>query len=90
MFFVPVMVLTALAIKFDGPGPIIFRQNRKGFNGQQFVMFKFRTMSVEETVRQSPKLRLMIRVSRRSAKCYVLLASTNCRSSLTCFGARCR
>ena len=48
MFFVPVMVLTALAIKFDGPGPIIFRQNRKGFNGQQFVMFKFRTMRVEE------------------------------------------
>ena len=46
--FVPVMVLTALAIKLDGPGPIIFRQNRKGFNGQQFVMFKFRTMKVEE------------------------------------------
>jgi undecaprenyl-phosphate galactose phosphotransferase/putative colanic acid biosynthesis UDP-glucose lipid carrier transferase len=41
-------VLTALAIKLDGPGPIIFRQNRKGFNGQQFVMFKFRTMKVEE------------------------------------------
>jgi len=48
MFFVPVMALTALAIKLDGPGPIIFRQNRKGFNGQPFVMFKFRTMKVEE------------------------------------------
>jgi Undecaprenyl-phosphate glucose phosphotransferase len=48
MFFVPVMTLTALAIKLDGPGPIIFRQNRKGFNGQQFVMFKFRTMKVQE------------------------------------------
>jgi undecaprenyl-phosphate galactose phosphotransferase/putative colanic acid biosynthesis UDP-glucose lipid carrier transferase len=48
MLFVPLLVLTALAIKLDGPGPIIFRQNRKGFNGQQFVMFKFRTMKVEE------------------------------------------
>jgi undecaprenyl-phosphate galactose phosphotransferase/putative colanic acid biosynthesis UDP-glucose lipid carrier transferase len=42
------MALTALAIKLDGPGPVIFRQNRKGFNGQQFVMFKFRTMTVQE------------------------------------------
>jgi Undecaprenyl-phosphate glucose phosphotransferase len=48
MLFVPLLALTALAIKLDGPGPIIFRQNRKGFNGQQFVMFKFRTMKVEE------------------------------------------
>jgi len=46
--FIPVMALTVLAIKLDGRGPIIFRQNRKGFNGQQFVMFKFRTMKVEE------------------------------------------
>jgi Undecaprenyl-phosphate glucose phosphotransferase len=46
--FIPVLALTALAIKLDGRGPIIFRQNRKGFNGQQFVMFKFRTMKVEE------------------------------------------
>jgi undecaprenyl-phosphate galactose phosphotransferase/putative colanic acid biosynthesis UDP-glucose lipid carrier transferase len=47
-FFVPLMALTALAIKLDGPGPVVFRQNRKGFNGQQFVMFKFRTMTVQE------------------------------------------
>jgi undecaprenyl-phosphate galactose phosphotransferase/putative colanic acid biosynthesis UDP-glucose lipid carrier transferase len=44
----PVMVLTTLAIKLDGPGPVIFRQRRKGFNGQHFVMLKFRTMSVQE------------------------------------------
>jgi undecaprenyl-phosphate galactose phosphotransferase/putative colanic acid biosynthesis UDP-glucose lipid carrier transferase len=47
-FFIPIMALTALAIKLDGRGPIIFRQNRKGFNGRQFVMFKFRTMTVLE------------------------------------------
>jgi Undecaprenyl-phosphate glucose phosphotransferase len=48
IFFVPIMTIVAVAIKLDGPGPIIFRQNRKGFNGQHFVMFKFRTMTVQE------------------------------------------
>jgi len=48
VFLAPVMVLTALAIKLDSPGPVIFRQFRKGFNGKQFMMFKFRTMSVME------------------------------------------
>ena len=48
IFFLPVMLLTAISIKLDGKGPIIFRQFRKGFNGQQFVMFKFRTMIVQE------------------------------------------
>jgi undecaprenyl-phosphate galactose phosphotransferase/putative colanic acid biosynthesis UDP-glucose lipid carrier transferase len=48
IIFLPVMALTAIAIKLDGSGPVIFRQNRKGFNGRQFVMFKFRTMNVQE------------------------------------------
>ena len=47
-FLLPVMALTAIPIKLDGPGPVIFRQHRKGFNGKQFVMFKFRTMTVQE------------------------------------------
>jgi Undecaprenyl-phosphate glucose phosphotransferase len=47
-FFLPIMVLTAIAIKLDSPGPIIFRQSRRGFNGKQFVIFKFRTMTVQE------------------------------------------
>lgn len=48
IFFLPIMVLTAIAIKLDSPGPVIFRQVRKGFNGRQFVIFKFRTMIVQE------------------------------------------
>jgi Undecaprenyl-phosphate glucose phosphotransferase len=48
VFFTPIMALTALAIKIDGEGPVFFFQNRKGFNGRQFVMFKFRTMTVQE------------------------------------------
>jgi Undecaprenyl-phosphate glucose phosphotransferase len=48
IFFLPIMTLTAIAIKLDSPGPVIFRQSRNGFNGRQFVIFKFRTMTVQE------------------------------------------
>jgi Undecaprenyl-phosphate glucose phosphotransferase len=48
VFFMPILLLTALAIRLDGKGPILFLQHRKGFNGRQFVMFKFRTMTVQE------------------------------------------
>ena len=48
IFFMPVMALTALAIKLDGPGPVFFHQSRKGFSGRRFVMYKFRTMTVQE------------------------------------------
>ena len=44
----PVFMLTAIAIKLDSDGPVIFRQRRKGFNGKEFVMLKFRTMRVLE------------------------------------------
>jgi len=47
----PLMALTAIAIRLDSDGPVIFRQHRKGFNGRQFVMFKFRTMTVQENGR---------------------------------------
>jgi Undecaprenyl-phosphate glucose phosphotransferase len=48
IFFLPVMALAALAIKLDSPGPVIFRQSRRGFNGKQFRILKFRTMTVQE------------------------------------------
>jgi Undecaprenyl-phosphate glucose phosphotransferase len=47
-FSLPIMVLAAIAIKLDSPGPVIFRQVRKGFNGKHFVIWKFRTMTVQE------------------------------------------
>jgi putative colanic acid biosynthesis UDP-glucose lipid carrier transferase len=44
----PLLALTAVLIKLDSPGPIIFRQRRCGFDNCEFVMFKFRTMTVSE------------------------------------------
>jgi putative colanic acid biosynthesis UDP-glucose lipid carrier transferase len=42
----PLLLLTAAAIKLDSPGPVIFRQRRCGFNGRLFSILKFRTMTV--------------------------------------------
>ncbi|WP_024513161.1 undecaprenyl-phosphate glucose phosphotransferase [Bradyrhizobium sp. ARR65] len=44
----PFLALVAVAIKLDSPGPILFRQQRLGFNGRSFQICKFRTMSVLE------------------------------------------
>lgn len=40
----PVLIAIALAIRLDGPGPILFRQRRYGFNREPFEILKFRTM----------------------------------------------
>ncbi|MGB8401565.1 undecaprenyl-phosphate glucose phosphotransferase [Bradyrhizobium sp.] len=44
----PLLATVAVAIKLDSPGPILFRQQRCGFNGRRFRILKFRTMSVLE------------------------------------------
>lgn len=44
----PLLALTALAIRLDSPGPIIFKQVRGGFAGKPFRIWKFRTMAVAE------------------------------------------
>ncbi|MDQ2082890.1 undecaprenyl-phosphate glucose phosphotransferase [Xanthobacteraceae bacterium Astr-EGSB] len=44
----PLLLLVAVLIRLDSPGPVIFRQQRKGFNGRPFSIYKFRTMRVME------------------------------------------
>lgn len=43
----PLMLLIALLIKLESPGPIIFRQERIGEHGRRFQMLKFRSMYVD-------------------------------------------
>ncbi|WP_322978988.1 undecaprenyl-phosphate glucose phosphotransferase [Pseudomonas sp. C11] len=40
----PVMLLVALAIRLDSPGPVLFRQKRYGYNNKLIEVFKFRSM----------------------------------------------
>src|SRR5690606_25411703 len=40
----PLMLLIAVAIKLDSPGPVLLKQRRAGLGGRPFEMFKFRTM----------------------------------------------
>jgi lipopolysaccharide/colanic/teichoic acid biosynthesis glycosyltransferase len=42
--FLPLLLLVALAIRLDSPGPIFFIQTRVGRRGRSFRMIKFRTM----------------------------------------------
>ncbi len=44
----PLMLVIAIAIKIEGKGPILFTQQRHGFNHKVFRIYKFRTMTVAE------------------------------------------
>ncbi len=46
MFFSPIFLVTAIAIKLDTPGPVFYRQERVTQYGRVFRIFKFRSMSV--------------------------------------------
>lgn len=43
----PLMLLTALAVKVDSPGPVLYRQTRAGELGRPFTLYKFRSMRVD-------------------------------------------
>lgn len=47
-FLSPFFLLVALAIVIDSRGPVLFRQRRTGYDGVPFVIYKFRTMLVQE------------------------------------------
>ncbi len=54
----PVMILLALAIKLDSPGPVLYRRRVLGVGGKAFDAFKFRTMAVNgsEILARYPQL----------------------------------
>ena len=47
IIFSPVMLAAAIAVKATSEGPVIYKQERVGLNGQPFMMYKFRTMKVQ-------------------------------------------
>ena len=54
----PLLLVVAIAVKLTSPGPIIFKQRRYGLDGEEILVYKFRSMSVTEdgpTIKQAEK-----------------------------------
>lgn len=47
VLLLPVLGGIALIVRLDSPGPVVFKQRRVGKSGNEFVMFKFRTMVLD-------------------------------------------
>lgn len=43
----PILILTVLAVKLSSKGPVIYKQERIGLHGKNFMMYKFRSMMVQ-------------------------------------------
>jgi len=54
--FAPAMLLIAIAIKLDSPGPVFFRQKRYGYSNNLITVYKFRTLRVDMTDTNASKL----------------------------------
>lgn len=71
----PVMLLVALAIKLDSPGPVLFRQKRYGYNNRLIEVFKFRSMyqnqsdftADKQTTRGDPRVTRVGRFIRKTS-----------------------
>lgn len=48
LVLLPLLLLIAIVIRLDSPGPALFRQRRTGLDGRTFEILKFRTMRVAE------------------------------------------
>ncbi|RWG82540.1 MAG: undecaprenyl-phosphate glucose phosphotransferase [Mesorhizobium sp.] len=49
ILFSPVMVATAIAVKLDSKGPVLFKQKRHGFNNEIIEVYKFRSMYADRS-----------------------------------------
>ena len=71
----PLMMLIAIAIRLDSPGPVLFRQKRYGFNNEVIVVYKFRSMyhnrppetGVPQATRNDPRVTRVGRFLRRTS-----------------------
>lgn len=44
----PILLIAALGVKLSSPGPVIFKQRRYGLDGREIMVYKFRSMTVQE------------------------------------------
>ncbi|MDX1664818.1 MAG: undecaprenyl-phosphate glucose phosphotransferase [Candidatus Promineifilaceae bacterium] len=72
VFFAPLMLLVAMAIKLESPGPVFFVQERMGLDGRPFRLIKFRSMRADAerhgpgwTVSDDPRQTRLGRLLRR-------------------------
>jgi polysaccharide biosynthesis protein PslA len=69
----PILLVTAILIKLDSPGPVLFRQPRMGFNNRLFICYKFRSMhhgmtdllADRQTTRADPRITRVGKVIRK-------------------------
>lgn len=71
----PIMLISAIAVKCSGPGPVIFKQERVGLHNKSFQMYKFRSMEQQSpkeekkawTVKDDPRVTKVGRILRRTS-----------------------
>lgn len=70
----PLMLVIAIAIKLDSPGPVLFRQSRYGYDNQPFTCLKFRSMvarpaeaETRQATRDDPRVTRVGRFLRRTS-----------------------
>jgi putative colanic acid biosynthesis UDP-glucose lipid carrier transferase len=73
IIFAPLMAFIALLIRLDSPGPMLFRQERWGFNARPISVLKFRTMrlhddpAVTQATRDDPRVTRIGSILRRTS-----------------------
>ncbi|MFV3384130.1 undecaprenyl-phosphate glucose phosphotransferase [Pseudomonas sp. NY15364] len=69
----PVLLATAMAVKYSSPGPVLFKQKRHGWNGKVIKVWKFRSMrmhddaQVKQATREDPRITPVGRFIRRTS-----------------------
>jgi putative colanic acid biosynthesis UDP-glucose lipid carrier transferase len=70
----PLLLAIAIAIKLTSPGPVIFKQRRNGLDGEEIVVYKFRSMRtqddgdvVQQATKDDPRITPLGRFLRRSS-----------------------
>jgi putative colanic acid biosynthesis UDP-glucose lipid carrier transferase len=74
LLLAPLMVLIAIAVKLTSAGPTLFRQRRYGLNGEEIMVYKFRSMTVcedgpvvNQATRQDQRVTPLGRILRRTS-----------------------